>query len=111
MKTPMWIEKLKTRWGIKGTFHVVIILVVFALTGMSTLRVEGFISHGLNLTDDPSFMNRLLVFIFLTLPIYNILLIVIGTIFGQFKFFWNFEKRFFSSFKKLFRLRKASKKN
>lgn len=109
MNTPAWINKLKERWGITGTIQVIIILVVFALTGMSTLRIEGFISQWLKLADDPTFFIRILVFIFLTLPIYNILLIVIGTIFGQFKFFWNFEKRFFASFAKLFRLRKSKR--
>ncbi|MBC8343712.1 MAG: diacylglyceryl transferase [Bacteroidetes bacterium] len=103
------MNKLKERWGIKGTFHVIIILLVFAATGMSTLKVEGMISQWLKLSDHPTFINRFLVFVFLTLPIYNILLLIIGTLFGQFSFFWNFEKRFFSSFGKLFRLHKSKK--
>lgn len=106
MKTPPWINKLKERWGITGTFQVILILLVFALTGMSTLRVEGFISKELNITESPTLFTRVLVFIFLTLPIYNIILLIIGTIFGQFNFFWNFEKRFFGSIRKLFRARK-----
>jgi hypothetical protein len=109
MKTPHWINKLKDRWGIKGSWHVILVLSVFAATGMSTLRVEALISQWLKLSEEPTFINRLLVFVFLTLPVYNILLILIGSIVGQFRFFWNFEKKFFGSFGKLFKLRRLKK--
>ena len=38
----------------------------------------------------------------LILPFYNLLLLVYGGILGQFRFFWEFEKRFF---RRLFRIR------
>jgi len=31
----------------------------------------------------------------LILPIYNVVLLIYGFLFGQFKFFWEFEKRMF----------------
>ena len=31
----------------------------------------------------------------LILPVYNLFLLVYGALFGQFRFFWEFEKRFF----------------
>jgi len=31
----------------------------------------------------------------LILPVYNLFLLIYGALFGQFKFFWAFEKRFF----------------
>ncbi len=31
----------------------------------------------------------------LILPVYNVFLLIYGALFGQFKFFWEFEKRFF----------------
>jgi hypothetical protein len=34
----------------------------------------------------------------LILPVYNVFLLFYGFVFGQFRFFWNFEKRFFSRF-------------
>jgi hypothetical protein len=34
----------------------------------------------------------------LILPVYNVILLFYGFVFGQFRFFWNFEKRFFSRF-------------
>ena len=93
-----FIKRLKHRWGIHSTLQVVIILVVFACTGFSTLYVEDQLFHLMNIPDKLSWYMSVLFFIIITLPVYNILLLLFGTIFGQFRFFWNFEKRFFSFF-------------
>lgn len=42
----------------------------------------------------------------LILPIYNLVLLFYGALFGQFRFFWNFEKRFFSRIWSLFKFKK-----
>ncbi len=39
----------------------------------------------------------------LILPIYNLVLLGYGFLFGQFAFFWNFEKRFFGRIVGLFK--------
>ncbi len=39
----------------------------------------------------------------LILPIYNVFLLVYGFLFGQLRFFWDFEKRFFN---RIFRSKK-----
>ncbi|MCF8236146.1 MAG: hypothetical protein K9G67_14095 [Bacteroidales bacterium] len=90
-----FIEKLKKRWGIHSNWQVVVILIVFALTGFSTLYVEEQILFLLPLPEKQDWWVGLLIFIFLTMPLYNLILLVWGFLFGQFKFFWNFEKRFF----------------
>jgi len=94
-QTPAWIIKLKARWGITSTFQVVIILVVFACTGFSVLYAEEVIFRLLGIEEGKSWWVALLLFLLITLPLYNLLLLVYGFIFGQFRFFWNFEKRFF----------------
>jgi hypothetical protein len=94
-KSNSWIDKLKARWGITSTFQVVLILVVFACTGFSVLFVEEEILRLLDFPKEKSWWVGVLIFIFITLPLYNIILLVYGFIFGQFRFFWNFEKRFF----------------
>jgi len=93
--TPAWITRLKARWGITSTFQVIIILVVFACTGFSVLYAEEVIFQWLGIGEDKSWWLALILFIIITLPLYNLLLLVYGFILGQFKFFWNFEKRFF----------------
>jgi hypothetical protein len=97
------IQRLKKRWGITTTFQVVIILVVFACTGFSVLYAEELILEWMMVPKDKSWWAALLLFIFITLPLYNLLLLIYGFIFGQFRFFWDFEKRFFG---RIFRWRK-----
>jgi len=90
-----FIDRLKKRWGITSTFQVLMILVVFACTGFSVLYVEDLLLNWIGLPAEKSWWVGVLIFIFITLPLYNIILLIYGFIFGQFRFFWNFEKRFF----------------
>ena len=101
-----FIERLKERWGIYSTFQVVLILIVFACTGFSTLYVEELIARFFDFPEERNWWMRVLIFVFITLPLYNIILLVYGFVFGQFKFFLNFEKRFFSSIVRIFKRRK-----
>jgi hypothetical protein len=102
-KTRAFIEKLKARWGITSTWQVILILIVFACTGFSTLYVEEQIYKLFHIPEENTWWIAVLLFIFITLPLYNAILLVYGFIVGQFKFFWNFEKRFFGSFIRLFK--------
>ena len=90
-----FIQKLKKRWGIRSASQVIVILIVFACAGFSVLYIEEQILNWLHLSKSDSWWAAILIFIMLTLPIYNLLLLMYGFIFGQFKFFWNFEKKFF----------------
>lgn len=45
----------------------------------------------------------------LILPIYNLVLLGYGFLFGQFAFFWNFEKRFFGRIVGLFKRKRKEK--
>jgi hypothetical protein len=94
-KEKHWISRLKTRWGITSTFQVFIILVVFACTGFTVLYSEEVIFQLLGIGDEKSWGLAILLFLLFTLPLYNLILLIYGFIFGQFRFFWNFEKRFF----------------
>ena len=35
-----WTEKLKARWALKSTYQVIMVLIVFALTGTSVLFLK-----------------------------------------------------------------------
>jgi hypothetical protein len=90
-----WIDKLKTRWNLKNTWQVVIILIVFACTGTTVLIIKRpLFAYWFPEGDKPLWANIL--YYVLILPVYNILLLAYGFVFGQFRFFWEFEKRFFS---------------
>lgn len=89
-----WINKLKQRWNVGNTWQVVVILVVFAMTGFTVAFMKGPLFAWLfNGESIPVWAS--IVYYILILPIYNILLLFYGFVFGQFQFFWNFEKKFF----------------
>ena len=93
------MKKLKERWGIESNFGIIMILLVFSVTGSSALKIArplldyiGFTRD--NFADDWYFsILYWTVRILIIFPIYQILLIIFGWLFGQFKFFWNFEKK------------------
>ena len=87
------LENLKKRWGINSNLQVIKIIIVFGITGsLAAWLSKPFISF-LNIVDEGTFLSWILRLI-IVFPIYQILILIIGTIFGQFKFFWKFEKKF-----------------
>lgn len=89
-----WTEKLQRRWKAKSIFQVMVILTVFAFTGTTVTFLAKPILEFLFAPATIPLWAKIVYFI-LVLPIYNVFLLVYGLAFGQFRFFWNFEKRFF----------------
>lgn len=98
-----WIDKLKQRWNLTSAWQVIIVLIVFACTGTTVLLIKRpLFNYWFQGNDRPLWAD--ITYYVLILPVYNILLLAYGFVFGQFGFFWNFEKKFFgrlfSRFKK-----------
>lgn len=75
-------------------WQVVVIFIVFAITGSLSVRLGSPVLTWLGL--DREVLNPWVYWplrILAIFPIYQVLLIVIGTIFGQFKFFYQVEKK------------------
>jgi hypothetical protein len=89
-----WLQKLKDRWNVGSIFQVVIILIVFACTGFTVMFIARPILNFLFAPNPVPVWGKIIYYI-LILPIYNIILLGYGFIFGQFRFFLEFEKRFF----------------
>ena len=91
------MKKLKERWGIKHNWEILVIILVFAITGSTATKLAGPITEfiGLNKETTSGFIfwpiRILLIF-----PIYQVLLVCFGWLFGQFTFFWNMEKKMLS---------------
>jgi hypothetical protein len=91
----MMIKNLKKFLKVDGNFQFTIIMIVFAITGSLTLFLSDYLLIILNITKESMsiyifwFLRVLIIF-----PVYQILLIIIGTLFGQFNYFWSFEKKF-----------------
>jgi len=91
------MEKLKQRWGITSNWSLVAILIVFAINGSFAAWVAKPVASFVGI-DQASFSPWIYYTIrfVLIFPIYNLTLPLVGWLFGQYKFFWNFEKKFLS---------------
>jgi hypothetical protein len=98
----MW-EALKKRWNVKSGWEVAIILIVFACTGFSVMYVKRALYAWIGLGDDSSVWLRWLVAIVVILPLYQVLLLMWGWLWGKFDFFWMFEKKMIARLSGLFR--------
>lgn len=94
------MKKLKERWNIKSNWQLIIIFIVFAITGSTAAYLSKPVTTAIGITKENLSLwiywpFRLLIIF----PVYQILLIVIGTILGQFNFFWEFEKKMLNRMK------------
>ncbi len=88
------MKKLKEKWGIESNFHLIIILIVFSITGSlsawAAKPLTDFVGLEKSITSAWIYWP---VRIFIIFPLYQVLIVLIGTLFGQYKFFWAFEKK------------------
>ena len=86
------MEKLKNIFKVSSTYQLIVVFIVFGITGSLSLFLSDYILNYLNL-------ENLIISLVLLLIIYQILLIIIGTLFGEFNYFWAMEKKILSRFK------------
>jgi hypothetical protein len=91
-------EKLKKRWEITSNVQLIVILIVFSITGSLSVLVRNPIFDYIGITSETSLWIRIIHSILIITPTYQILLLIVGTLLGQFKFFWAFEKKMMSRF-------------
>ena len=91
------MEKVKQRWGIENNWAILAIFIVFAINGSFAAWVAKPVTSFLGL--HPETISGFIYWplrILLIFPIYQLTLPIVGWFFGQFKFFWAFEKKFLS---------------
>ena len=86
------MERIKKIFKVTSTYQLIIVFVVFGITGSLSLVVSEYVSDLLHID------NIILSLIFI-LIVYQVLLIIIGTLFGEFDYFWAMEKKIISRFK------------
>ena len=90
------LKKIIDKFHAKSFKHLIIIFLIFALSGSFSLFISSFVLTTLNLKEVINFYPLyLLARIILLIPIYQLILIIIAIFFGEFSYFWNFEKKFF----------------
>jgi manganese efflux pump family protein len=94
------MENFKNRWNITSNWQVFVILVVFAITGSTAAFLSKPILSlfGITKTATSAWIYYPL-YILLIFPVYQILLVGFGFLFGQHSFFWAFEKKMLRSMK------------
>ena len=89
------MEKLKKRWGISSDFQIIKIFIVFGITGSTSAWISDPLCDflGINIESLNIFIYWFLRIIIVTI-VYKFILLFVAFIFGEFKFFWNFLKKF-----------------
>ena len=88
------MQKLKERWGVDSNRQLTIIFVVFAITGSCAAKLAAPATSLLGLTaDNTPWFIYWTIRIALVFPLYQVLLLFFGFVFGQIEFFWAFEKK------------------
>lgn len=92
-------KKLEHKWVVEQRWELIRIFIVFAITGSSSVLVGRPIIKLLGITKEN--LNPVLyymLFVVISLIFYQILLVAFGWLFGQFSFFWQFEKKMLRRF-------------
>lgn len=100
MQSPEWIENLRSKWKLENAWQVIVVLLVFACTGITIMLLKRPVLKWFNTENTTTFT---VAYYLLILPVYNVILLAYGFIFGQFRFFWEFEKRFINRIVSIFK--------
>jgi hypothetical protein len=90
------LKRFKEKWNIKSNVQLVLILIIFSLTGSASLIVRKAVFDWIGITGDTSLWIKVPLYLLIIFPAYQILFLLIGALFGQFRFVWEFEKKMFS---------------
>ncbi len=86
-------SKLIKIFKVKDFNQLIIIFIVFGITGSVSVVLGKYVL--INIFGE-SFLNNdyyWLLRLILIFPIYQVLLIIVGALFGQFRYFWEIEKK------------------
>ncbi len=98
-----WAQKLKSKWNIQSNWDFWMIMLTFSLAGMSIVSIRKVIFPLLGIKAATPLWVKVLVYIPLFPPVYQLGLLFFGFILGQFPFFWEKEKRLVKFLMKGFR--------
>ena len=91
---PSFFEKMKKRWNVDNNISILLIIIAFSVNGFFSVWVRTPILEFFDI--DKATMSPWAYWplrIGLIIPIYQLTLPIVGAAFGQFKFFWAFQKK------------------
>jgi hypothetical protein len=95
--------KLQKRWGVSSLLQVMLILIAFSLAGMSVVVLRKSFFSWLGFTEQTNNWIKTTTYILFIFPAYQVLLLIYGTLLGQFSFFWEKEKKMLAWIGQLFK--------
>ena len=88
------MQKIRDFFKVNSNYQLFMVNLVFAVTGSTALYLADIILTNISFIENTSSKTLYWsVRIFLVIPLYQVLLIFVATIFGEFKYFWNIEKK------------------
>ena len=94
------IKHLIKRFNARSKAHLLLIFIVFGLSGSFSLWISSPIMSAFDLKN---ILNNYPLYVFfrilIIIPIYQLILIIVASIFGEFQYFWRFEKKFLKRIK------------
>ena len=105
-----FLNKLKAKWQLDSMLQVVAVLAVFTLTGSTVVFLRKFLFAMLGFDDATPFWLKTVTYLLFIFPAYQVMLLGYGFLLGQFRFFWEKEKKMARRIGGLFR-KKTSNTN
>lgn len=90
-----WIERLQQKWGVTSVWSVIAILLTFTFSGSTVVWLRKGLFSLLNYDGSTPFWLKTITYLVFIFPTYQALLLIYGFILGQFRFFWEKEKKLF----------------
>lgn len=87
------VERLKQKWGISSNLDFCAIMLTFSLAGAMISVCRQPIFNTLGVTPSKPLWLKIMVYLPIVFPLYQLSLILFGTLLGQFRFFWDKEKK------------------
>jgi hypothetical protein len=97
-----FIQRLKQKWGVESALQVLLILIVFSLAGSTAVMLRKSFFSLIGFDANTAFWMKTVVYILFLFPTYQVLLLIYGTLLGQFKFFWAKERKMLLAIRKVF---------
>lgn len=87
------LERFKEKWGLKSNVQLLLIFIVFSITGTLAVKLGKPILSYLNIRTETLGWFYYVIRLLGVFALYQIVLPIVGALFGQSKFFYAFQKK------------------
>ena len=85
-------QRLQEKWKV-GSWQLFLILCTFAVTGTTSAWISREITAWVGFTEETFWGWKLLLRLVILIFGYQVILLAVAFVFGQFRFFWAYEKK------------------